>query len=167
MPRRSPGRGSRDRRPHRRAVRPHSGRYLGAAEPDPPVRRAVRLGRLHLLRRMAGLAHRARAGRGPRARAGGARPRRPAETERRDAARQGLLLEDAGGHAGGDAGDRGRPAQRGAVGHRRPRGEDRAGLAAAGPPGGTGRGPAAARDAVAANVGGRGRDGGGAGPSVA
>ena len=54
-------------------------------------------------------------------------PRRPAEAERRDAARQGLLLEDARGHAGGDARDRGRPAERGDVGHRRPREEDRAG----------------------------------------
>ena len=57
--------------------------------------------------------------------------------------------------------------KRGTVGHRRPRREDRAGVAAGGPPGGAGRGPAAARDAVAADVGGRGRDGGGAGPSVA
>ena len=146
---------------------PHSGRHLGAAEPHPTVRREKRLGRLHVVRRVAGLAHRARAGRGPRARAGGARPRRAAEAERRDAARPGLLLEDARGHPGGDAGDRGRPAERGAVGHRRPCGEDRAGVAAGGPPGGAGGRPAAARSAVATDVGGRERDGGGAGPSLA
>ena len=167
VPRRSPGRGRRARRPHRRALRPHQRRHLGAAQPHPTVRREKRLGRLHVVRRVAGLAHRARAGRGPRARAGGARLGRPAEAERRDAPRQGLVLEDARGHAGGDAGDRGRPAERGAVGYRRPCREDRAGLAASRPPGGADRGPASARSTVAADVGGRERDGGGAGPSVA
>ena len=59
VPRRSPGRGRRPRRPHRRALRPHSRRHLGAAEPHPTVRREKRLGRLHVVRRVAGLAHRA------------------------------------------------------------------------------------------------------------
>ena len=77
--------------------------------------------------------------------------------------RQGLVPENARGHAGGDARDRGRPAERDAVGHRRPRREDRAGLAAGGPLGGAGGGPASPRDAVAADVGGREQDGRGVG----
>ena len=77
--------------------------------------------------------------------------------------RQGLVPENARGHAGGDARDRGRPAERDAVGHRRPRREDRAGLAAGGPLGGAGGGPASPRDAVAADVGGREQEGRGVG----
>ena len=81
------------------------------------VRRAQRLGKLHLLRPLAELAYRTRAGCGPRACAGGARAWELAEAERRHAARRRLLLEGAGGHAGGHAGNRAGAARRGAVRH--------------------------------------------------
>ena len=113
-----------------------------------------------VVRAVAELARRALAGGRPRARARGTRPREAARAERRHAPRQRLLLEGARGHAGGHPRERADPARRGPRGHGGARGTHRPRVAAHRPERGAGGGPAAGREPGAANVGGRGRDGG-------
>ena len=67
-------------------VREFARSHLGTAEPDPTVRRDVRLGQLHAVRRVAGLAPGSPWAR-PTSTWGGPRPRRPVELS--DAIRAG------------------------------------------------------------------------------
>ena len=136
------------RRPDRRTLRPHPGCDVRAARPDPRVRPAGGLGRPSVVRRVAELAHGARPGPRPRARAGGPRARRVAEAERRHAPGPDLLLEGARGHPGGHARERADPARRRARGHGGARGAHRSRVAPHRPLRGAVRGRAAGTPTV-------------------
>ena len=135
-----------------------SPRGRGQGEGGPEIRHPWGLGqRFPLVRRMARLARRTRSRRRPGARPGRACPRDVASLGRGDGARRALLREGPRADPHRDPGDGGAPARRRPIGHGRPRGEHRAGLAAPGPASRSPRSGTPAREPSPACVSGRRR----------